>query len=265
MRLPTGERSAARLERIGHLIQSIGTPRFPGRLLDLAAAEVASDAEMILLYRRDRPPAVMADRLVEAERPFLYGDYLSGVYRLSPFYRAASRSRSPVVHRLREVAPAGFRQSEYHRLYFSRIGVSDLIAALLPLAGQGVLHVSMSRKAASPAFSASDQRRLEALLPVLASASGRHWKAEEGKPGPLASPGDDRALSDALPELTRREAEIVQAMLSGHSPKAAARLLGISAETVRVHRKHVYAKLEVSSQAELFSLYLARIRERAGR
>lgn len=256
MRLP----AASRLEQIGHLIHCIGTPRFPDVLLDLAAVEVSSDAEMILLYRRDRPPSVVVDRLVEAERPVLYGDYLSGVYRLSPFYRAASRCRAPAVHRLRDVAPAGFRQSEYHRLYFSRIGVSDLIAALLPLAGQGVLHVSLSRKAGHPAFSSADQRGLEALLPVLASASTRHWKAEEGKPGPLASPGDDRAVSDALPELTAREAEIVRAMLSGHSPKAAARVFGISAETVRVHRKHVYAKLQVNSQAELFSLYLSRIR-----
>ncbi|MGE0210449.1 MAG: response regulator transcription factor [Parvibaculaceae bacterium] len=256
MKLP----ASARLEQIGQLIQSIGTPAFPDRLLDLAAAEISSDAELILLYRRDRSPSVVADRLVEAERPVLYGDYLSGVYRLSPFYRAASRCRAPCVHRLGDVAPAGFRQSEYHRLYFSRIGVSDLIAALLPLAGQGVLHVSMSRMTGHPGFSGGDQRRLEALLPVLSSASVRHWRAEAGKPGTLASPADDKVVSNILPELTAREAQIVEAMLSGHSPKAGARLLGISAETIRVHRKHVYAKLDVSSQAELFSLYLTRLR-----
>ena len=45
-------------------------------------------------------------------------------------------------------------------------------------------------------------------------------------------------------------------MLHGHSTKSIASRLGISVETVKLHRKHAYAKLEVSSQAELFYLFL---------
>ncbi len=50
---------------------------------------------------------------------------------------------------------------------------------------------------------------------------------------------------------------MVQLLLRGYSAKAAARELGISPETLRVHRKHIYAKLGVSSQGELFSLFLS--------
>ncbi|MCY1450129.1 Bacterial regulatory protein, luxR family [compost metagenome] len=56
--------------------------------------------------------------------------------------------------------------------------------------------------------------------------------------------------------LTEREREIAHLLLRGHSVKSSARVLDISPETVRMHRKHLYTKLEISSQAELFSLFI---------
>ncbi len=48
----------------------------------------------------------------------------------------------------------------------------------------------------------------------------------------------------------------INLVLHGHSTKTVAEKLSISMETVKLHRKHAYAKLEVSSQAELFYLFL---------
>ncbi len=56
--------------------------------------------------------------------------------------------------------------------------------------------------------------------------------------------------------LTEREAQVIKLVLHGHSTKTLAEKLSISVETVKLHRKHAYAKLEVSSQAELFYLFL---------
>ena len=70
---------------------ALGAAEFPEALLDLVDAAADSDASMILHYWPDRAPAVLADRLDPEERPYLYGDYLAGVYRLSPFYRASCR------------------------------------------------------------------------------------------------------------------------------------------------------------------------------
>ena len=56
--------------------------------------------------------------------------------------------------------------------------------------------------------------------------------------------------------LTDREREACHLLLSGHSAKSSARLMDISPETVRMHRKNLYTKLEVGSQSELFALFI---------
>ena len=45
---------------------------------------------------------------------------------------------------------------------------------------------------------------------------------------------------------------------------AVADKLGISAETVKLHRKHAYAKLDISSQAELFYLFVDALASHTG-
>ncbi|CAI8893014.1 hypothetical protein EMIT0373P_30722 [Pseudomonas chlororaphis] len=57
-------------------------------------------------------------------------------------------------------------------------------------------------------------------------------------------------------QLTARELEVGHLMLSGCSSKEIARKLQISAETVKVHKKHIYAKLGIKSQSELFLIFL---------
>ncbi|MNJ76494.1 transcriptional regulator FimZ [compost metagenome] len=44
-------------------------------------------------------------------------------------------------------------------------------------------------------------------------------------------------------------------MLAGCSTKEIARRLQISIETVRAHKKHLYSKLGINTQSELFALF----------
>ena len=57
-------------------------------------------------------------------------------------------------------------------------------------------------------------------------------------------------------KLTDREAEIVEMMLKGHSAKSMARVLGIEAGTAANHKRNIYAKLDIHSQAQLFDMFL---------
>jgi DNA-binding CsgD family transcriptional regulator len=56
--------------------------------------------------------------------------------------------------------------------------------------------------------------------------------------------------------LTERERQITQLLLRGHSTKSVARELGIAPGTVMVHKRNLFAKLGITSQYELFSLFI---------
>ena len=242
-------------QHLAAAINALGTDEFPERLLDIIDGMSGADASMILHYWPDRAPDVVVDRLDPEERPYLYGDYLAGVYRLSPFYRATAALAAPQLVRLKDIAPEGFGQSEYYRSYFARIGMSDLAGMLLPVIGNGVVHLSFARKQGS--FSRKIIQELVDLLPAIEALAQRQWKSER-RTGQRAG----RSPLDSLRadfDLTKREAEIAEAILAGHSSKSAARSLAISSETVKVHRKHLYAKLGIASQGELFSMFLARL------
>ena len=59
--------------------------------------------------------------------------------------------------------------------------------------------------------------------------------------------------------ITPRETEVVVQVLEGHSSESIAKSLGISVGTVRIHRRNIYAKLRISSQQELFSIFFNNI------
>ena len=241
------------------LIAALGTTSFADRLIGLAASAIVHDAAALILFSEDAPPLVAVDRLKPAERGYLYGDYISGVYLLSPFYRLAKKGPLPCAARIMDIAPKGFPASEYYRRYFSRIGVADMMGMLIP-AGKGItVFMSLSRSTGHKRFSAVDVRQLENLMPVMAAAVKRHMALPDATIGRVGKSTIPRHLLPREPvsALTSREAQVVNLILEGHSTKSLAAQLAISIETVRVHRRHIYAKLGVSSQAELFHWFLA--------
>ena len=86
-----------------------------------------------------------------------------------------------------------------------------------------------------------------------------HWQglsAESAAPGNVAAQLV-RALGEAHGiHLSPRQAEVALLILRGHSTVSIGLRLGVSAQTVKVFRKQLYARCGLSSQAELFALML---------
>lgn len=62
--------------------------------------------------------------------------------------------------------------------------------------------------------------------------------------------GGEQKHSDLLSTLTQREREILSHLARGESNKAIARALDISYDTVKLHVRHILAKLNLSSRVE---------------
>lgn len=114
------------------------------------------------------------------------------------------------------------------------------------------LILSLARRLRRPAFAMADISALDAAHPVIRAAVLRQWCAQAAQPEGGAI--EERLAFFGADSLSPREAEIVQLVLSGHSTPTVAAVLGISPGTVKVHRRHAYAKLGVTSQSGLFSL-----------
>ena len=56
--------------------------------------------------------------------------------------------------------------------------------------------------------------------------------------------------------LTARESDVIRLMLDGYSNKEIADRLTLSIATIKVHRRHIYAKLNVKSHSEIFALLI---------
>lgn len=66
----------------------------------------------------------------------------------------------------------------------------------------------------------------------------------------LLQSGGQPSKADALQQLTAREREILEHLARGLSNKAIARALDISYDTVKLHVRHILAKLNLSSRVE---------------
>ena len=259
------------LEQAGRLIEAIGRPEFAQALRGAIDALAPIDSFLVLAYHARRTPVILHDGLRPEERQVFDEHYLSGAYLLSPFHQACMGGSEPGFHLISEIAPDGFAESEFCKTYYAPSGIVDEAGYALPHGPGGAILVSIGRVLLDGAFTAREAERLRDFLPVLAAAVRRHWPPES--PLTLADGTSQPAIRAHLQAaferfgtslLTERERDVALLMLRGHSSKSAARRLDIAPDTERVHRRNIYDKLGVSSQAELCSLFFEALAEEPG-
>ncbi|MGH9533567.1 MAG: response regulator [Terriglobales bacterium] len=112
-------------------------------------------------------------------------------------------------------------------------------------------HVQQALRAGVQGYVLKDAADLDLAQAVLAvAAGGTYWS-----PGTAAIMADllrqPAATADPWERLTLREREVLQLIASGKSNKETAALLGISPNTVAVHRANVMATLGLRGTAEI--------------
>lgn len=247
--------------QLAQVIRRIGGAGFEGALQDWFRRCVAPDNLIILAYRDAGPPQALF-RQSDLPQVFLQLDttYLAGAYLLDPFHDLHT-SRVPAgAYRLRDVAPDAFHRSRYFREYYQQTTLLDEITFVLYPAPDVSLNICLGRDAASGLpFSTRDVELCQRIAPIVTALGEAHWQGLRAEQGAV----DDvtgqlmRGLEAARGiRLSPRQAEVALLILRGHSTVSIGLRLGVSAQTVKVFRKQLYARCGITSQAELFALML---------
>ena len=241
-------------------IDTIGSNRFPAHIADILLQSTRFDEVFICVFFKHHKPRQIFCDFSDKNMQLMIDFYLQYAYLLDPFYEIFKDGVGNQVVPLKECVSDNFCATEYYKIFYANYGLLDEYAMFIDFGGSASLVFSLGRCVTNTVLDAETKPKLQALLPVIAALCHRHWP--QLYPSSLAGSGRMRYHLEknvtlfGSSKLSHRETEIVKFILKGHSSKAIARILGNSPETIKVHRKNIYAKMNIASQGELFALFL---------
>ncbi len=247
---------------LGKAIQNLDGLEFGAALAEWVTAAVPNDNITLLAYFQDRNPEAL---LARSQTPEVHADldkgYVKGAYLLDPFHEL-HLSRAPSgVYRLSDIAPDRFAKNRYFIEYYGKTTMVDEVA-LVSYPSQGVsLHLCLGRdKGSNRKFSAKEVKDAHSIFPIVEALINRHWSDLDTSGAFDAGVAVEKLTKLAQKahgvNLTPRQAEIVFLILKGHSSTSISYELSIAYQTVKVFRRQIYKKCNISSQAELFSMFV---------
>jgi DNA-binding CsgD family transcriptional regulator len=260
---------------IGAVIEALDSAQFWTRLTRALERYVVFDNWVALRFTAGVAPLVCAESpMPDGTVDTMFQDYLTALYQLDPFYIAATEKPASGLVTLADVAPDNFTMTDYYQRYFRKNIVGDEVHFNYMIDARHTLAFSLG---ATQRYGERDLAVLALCAPwVIALLRQRlpyetfdvsELVASESVPvttTDIGAPADTPAYAARFEQvssvsgrssLTAREVEVAMLTLSGFSTRAIAEKLMISFETVRAHKKHIYTKLNVSSQSELFALF----------
>lgn len=249
---------------IADAIANVSNNTFPQKLETTLRELVDFDICMVFSYSTDEESAAIYHNMESEMTGVVVDDYLAGPYLLDPFYSAVSSGKKTGFGAMRSLAPDHFTRSEFYRHHYVRTGIADEMGLFFPVSNSQIAVLSVTRQKPKRSFSDSERRTFAAAGPMVELYAASHW-SNSGKV--VDTHNNELSIESvfenfALGVVTAREREIIALVLKGHSSVSIAHVLGISSGTVKIHRKNAYDKLQISSQAELFSLFLATLEKR---
>ena len=184
--------------------------------------------------------------------------FIKGAFLIDPFYLVATQKKRRGFFHFKDIMPSGFKQTEYYRTWYCNSGLQDECGYLISLPNNDFMYISIGRTGEMTKFSKKDLLLLNDITPLITTLCQQRWGKElSNNQGSNIRVRMQYALDHfGSSLLTQREKQVVHLILHGHTTKTVSEELNIVIETVKLHRKHAYAKLDITSQSELFYLFI---------
>lgn len=256
------------IANIASVVRNIGTPTLAHSLDEFLVKYVPFDLSVIFGFSFDEKPLVLHDnRYQHYAAPAALEEYLNGSYLFDPFYTACTHNHEPGLWRMGELAPDDFFNSEFycsshiHPCMSMQVGtVAEEIGFLIPLE-RGVNAIYSLMRLQGSGFSSDEIKLLKEIEPFVSETVKTHWRDTYILNHQLRL--DDimeTAFSSFCQELlTYQQRRIVQLILRGHSNYAIAQILSVTEGTIKLHRQNIYKRLNISSQRELFAMFVEQL------
>lgn len=232
----------------------LNRPEFWSSLVRLLNEYVQVDNWVVLIFSHQQVQVVSLPEVADAEEidAFIHR-YVKGLYMLDPFYIADRENPQTGFFHMLDVAPEHFLETEYYHQYFEQYISVDEAQYNVKLDAERTLCVSFG---SNIRFTREQITTLDMIKPWVTALMHQRMSFEVD----LAKDPDEPApwsetIASLGTSITVREKDVLKLLLSGFSNKEIAGKLSLSAETVKVHRRNIYSKLNIKSQSELFARF----------
>lgn len=238
---------------IAKLIEKLNRPEFWNSLVRLLNEYSPIDNWVVLVFGNNGVQALCHIETADAEEiDGLINHYVKGLYMLDPFYIANRENPQSGFFHLLDIAPTHFSETEYYHLYFEEFVSVDEVQYNVQLDSDKTLCLSLGSKSR---FTQDNIATFDLIKPWVLALMKQQIASEIGESkNSRPQQWQDRIVKLA-PKLTSREIEVLKLALSGFSNSEIAGKLSVSSETVKVHRRNFYSKLNIKSQSELFAYF----------
>jgi DNA-binding CsgD family transcriptional regulator len=245
------------LDAFAGAIVSLGTHRFDLDIMHAINTIVGVDHLTVLTYCSGEGlrALLIASRADEAKAQSLTRDYVAHQHVFDPNFpdlTRMGRSRKLIVRRH---DPQRLKTKRYQERFYTTVGIVDKVSFLWRT-GETSYYANLYRTHRSGHYTQEEIRLLGASARFIASAIGTHGGRKRIEAALAA--GDSTAfmtrLIDRLGDrLTPREQAVLTRIVMGMGTEGIALDLGVAPATIITFRRRAYAKLGITSQAELFA------------
>ncbi|MBT4889252.1 MAG: helix-turn-helix transcriptional regulator [Rhodospirillales bacterium] len=256
---------------LAKIIDHIDSDDLPKLLIEGLAVLVPFSMSTVFVNRGRSRPICIYDTFPNSAAKSGIDNYISSSYVVNPFYLAHLNGIKEGLYRIRDLAPDGYFPNETYddhkaipapdeEIGYTTVGWPkgfEEINIAVPI-GDVTVEIALFNRIQDGGFDEDHMNILHARSQVICAILRKYWQLHSDKllANPRDSSMDEVFESFGSELLSQRECEVIQYVMRGHSSESIALNLNISITTVKTHRKRAYAKLEISSQSELFSLFL---------